>query len=123
MMFSDVHGPHPARTREVILHQAMLFAGLHGRHEVIDFLLKQGADINALVLETDWDATCLQRVCRHTTNKSVSIGAMERKRISTVKFLLDHGATVDTTAEKCARDSEYDKIASLLHEYEAGEET
>ena len=114
MMFSDVHGPHPQRTREVILHQAMLFASLHGRHEVMEFLLEQGADIDALVLESDWDATCLQRVCCHTADKGISSETMDTRRLATAEFLLDHGATVDKTAQNCARRSGYEKILALL---------
>ncbi len=127
MMFWDLHGPvgHVERTREVILRQAMLFASLHARHDVIDYLLAQGADINALVLETDVDATCLHRVCSYTPGKTDSVEAVEARRVHTVKFLLDRGADVTVvdgthgaTAEQWAERAGFKEAAAQLSEYE-----
>jgi hypothetical protein len=49
------------RTRENILSQALCFAAIHGRLEVADFLLSQGADINAIVPALDSQATVLHQ--------------------------------------------------------------
>jgi hypothetical protein len=48
-----------ARTRPNILSQALCFACVHNRLEVVNFLLAQGADINAIVPCLDMKATVL----------------------------------------------------------------
>ena len=50
------------RTRPNILSQALCFACVHNRLEVVDFVLAQGADINAIVPGLDMKATVLHRV-------------------------------------------------------------
>ena len=74
------------RTRPNILSQALCFACVHNRLEVADFLLAQGADINAIVPGLDMKATVLHRVA--TAN-----GRFTRPEIETaIRFLLDRGA-------------------------------
>jgi ankyrin repeat protein len=74
------------RTRPNILSQALCFACTHFRLEVADFLLAQGADIDAIVPGLDMKATVLHRVA--TGN-----GRWTRAQIETgVRFLLDRGA-------------------------------
>ena len=74
------------RTRPNILSQALCFACVHNRLEVVDFVLAQGADINAIVPGLDMKATVLHRVA--TAN-----GRFTRPEIETaIRFLLDRGA-------------------------------
>ena len=74
------------RTHPNILSQALFFACLHNRLEVADFLLTQGADINAIVPGLDMKATVLHRVA--TAN-----GRFTRSEIETaIRFLLDRRA-------------------------------
>ena len=44
------------RTRQNILSQALCFASTHGRREVVEFLLSQGADAGAIVPGLDYDS-------------------------------------------------------------------
>jgi hypothetical protein len=65
---------------------ALCFACVHNRLEVADFLLAQGADINAIVPGLDMKATVLQRV-------ATADGRFTRSQIETaIRFLLDRGA-------------------------------
>src|SRR3984893_8881995 len=74
------------RTRPNILSQALCFACIHNRLEVADFLLAQGADINAIVPGLDMKATVLHRV-------ATADGRFTRSQIETAtRFLLDRGA-------------------------------
>ena len=74
------------RRRSNILSQALYFACLHHRFEVADFLLTQGADINAIVPGLDMKATVLHRV-------ATAHGRFTRSQIETaIRFLLDRGA-------------------------------
>jgi uncharacterized protein len=74
------------RTRPNILSQALYFACVHNRLEVADFLLAQGADINAIVPGLDMRATVLHRV-------ATAKGRRTHAEIETaVRFLLDRGA-------------------------------
>ena len=74
------------RTRPNILSQALCFACVHNRLEVADFLLAQGADINAIVPGLDMKATVLHRV-------ATADGRFTRSQIETaIRFLLDRGA-------------------------------
>ena len=74
------------RTRPNIVSQALCFACVHNRLAVADFLLAQGADINAIVPGLDMKATVLHRVA--TAN-----GHFTRSEIETaIRFLLDRGA-------------------------------
>jgi len=83
------------RTRPNILSQALYFACVHKRLEVADFLLAQGADINAIVPGLDTKATVLHRVA--TAN-----GRFTRSEIDTaIRFLLNRGA------DPAIRDEEY----------------
>jgi hypothetical protein len=73
------------RTRPNILSQALCFACVHNRLEVADFLLAQGADINAIVPGLDMKATVLHRV-------ATAHGRFTRSQIETaIRFLLDRG--------------------------------
>jgi ankyrin repeat protein len=74
------------RTRPNILSQALCFACVHNRLEMADFLLAQGADINAIVPGLDMKATVLHRV-------ATAEGRFTRSQIETaIRFLLDRGA-------------------------------
>jgi ankyrin repeat protein len=75
-----------ARTRPNILSQALCFACVHNRLETANFLLTQGADINAIVPGLDMKATVLHRV-------ATADGRFTRAQIETaIGFLLDRGA-------------------------------
>ncbi|MBV8411781.1 MAG: ankyrin repeat domain-containing protein [Alphaproteobacteria bacterium] len=74
------------RTRANILSQALCFACTHHRLEVADYLLAQGADINAIVPGLDMKATVLHRAATGTGRWT---GAEIR---TVVRFLLDRGA-------------------------------
>src|SRR5258708_2464981 len=74
------------RTRPNILSQALCFACVHNRLEVADFLLAQGADINAIVPGLDMKATVLHRV-------ATADGRFTRSHIETaLRFLLPPAA-------------------------------
>jgi uncharacterized protein len=74
------------RTRPNILSQALCFACVHNRLEVADFLLAQGADINAIVPGLDMKATVLHRVAS-------ADGRFTRSQIeAAIPLLLDRGA-------------------------------
>ena len=74
------------RTRPNILSQALYFACVHNQIEVVDFLLAQGADINAIVPGLDMKATVLHRV-------ATADGRFTRLQTeATIRFLLDRGA-------------------------------
>src|SRR6202045_2393550 len=74
------------RTRPNILSQGLCFACVRNRLKLTDFLLAQGADINAIVPGLDMKATVLHRVA--TAN-----GRFTRSEVETaIRFLLDRGA-------------------------------
>ena len=74
------------RTRPNILSQALCFACVHNRLGVADFLLAQGADINAIVPGLDVKATVMHRVA--TAQGRFTRSQSERA----IRFLLEHGA-------------------------------
>lgn len=74
------------RTRPNILSQALCFACVHNQLEVANFLLAQGADINAIVPGLDMKATVLHRVA--TADGRFSPSQIE----AAIRFLLDRGA-------------------------------
>jgi hypothetical protein len=77
------------RTRRNVLSQALYFACVHGRLDAADFLLSQGADVNAIVPGLDSRATVLHLiVARDETD-------------DTIRFLLARGADPEL------RDEEY----------------
>jgi ankyrin repeat protein len=82
------------RTPENILSQALYFACTHNRLDVAEFLLSQGADINAIVPGLDFKATVLHRVATldfggPAATSKTALGA------PAIQFLLDHGASVE----------------------------
>jgi hypothetical protein len=72
------------RTRANVLSQALYYACIHNELEVAEFLLSQGADINAIVPGLDIKATILHRVA--------ALGVIE-PRLRILEFLLNHGAS------------------------------
>ena len=72
------------RTRANILSQALCFACVHQRFEVADFLLAQGADINAIVPGLDSRATILHRAAS----------------LESARFLLARGASLTILDEE-----------------------
>ena len=77
------------RTRENVLSQALYFACTHGKLDVADSLLLQGAAIDAIVPGLDFKATVLHRIA------SMDAGGRRPTRWKMeeiVRFLLDHGA-------------------------------
>jgi hypothetical protein len=104
------------RTRPNILSQALYFACRNGRLETTEFLLSQGADINAIVPGLDARATILHWMA------SSSHGESDLRVIS---FLLDHGANPTIrdeghheTALGWARYCRRDDVVNLLMAYE-----
>jgi ankyrin repeat protein len=98
------------RTRPNILSQALYFACVLKKLEVADFLLAQGADINAIVPGLDVRATVLHR-----------IATMDARDGSVIRFLLARGANPEIrdldyrrTPEDWARYYKRDEIATLL---------
>ena len=98
------------RTRPNILSQAFYFACVNGKLDVADFLLSQGAEINAIVPGLDANATVLHRVA-----------TMDAGAEHVVRFLLARGADpsirdaeFDATPGDWARYHKRDTIADLL---------
>jgi len=73
------------RTPANILSQALYYACIHNELQVAEFLLSQGADINAIVPGLDIQATILHRVA--------ALGVIE-PRTRVLNFLLEHGASL-----------------------------
>lgn len=69
------------RTRSNVLSQALYFACVNKRLEAAEYLLVQGAEINAIVPGLDCRVTVLHRMA-----------TMERYGDVVVRFLLEHGA-------------------------------
>ncbi len=76
------------RTRANVLSQALCFACTHVRLDVADFLLAQGAPINAIVPGLDARVTVLHRVVSMDLGGGNVPGKMER----VVRFLVERGA-------------------------------
>jgi ankyrin repeat protein len=98
------------RTRPNILSQAFYFACVNGKLDVADFLLSQGAEINAIVPGLDVKATVLHR-----------IATMDAAAEHVVRFLLLRGADpsirdpdYDSTPEDWARHHKRHTMADLL---------
>jgi ankyrin repeat protein len=96
------------RTRRNILSQSFYFACFHSRFESADFLLSQGADINAIVPGLDFGATVLHRIAY-------------AGRVAVIRFLLDRGADPEildeehqSTAIGWARYAKRDDVVELL---------
>jgi ankyrin repeat protein len=90
------------RTRGNILSQALYFACIHNELEVAEFLLAQGADINAIVPGLDIKATVLHRVAAlGIIGDDRSSAAPIESRAAIIQFLLERGASLS------ARDGEY----------------
>jgi ankyrin repeat protein len=84
------------RTRENILSQALLYACLHDRLVVAEYLIQQGAHVNALVPDLgEKEFTVLHRVA-NTGNFGATADPrdVESQRLGAVNFLLEHGADV-----------------------------
>jgi hypothetical protein len=97
------------RTRENILSQALCFTAIHGRLEAAEFLLSQGADINAIVPGLDSRATVLHQIATRKDGAPVA------------RFLLARGANPGirdehhhATPADWARYFKNDDLASLL---------
>jgi ankyrin repeat protein len=69
------------RTRRNILSQALYFACVHQRLEVADFLLAQGAEINAIVPGLDSRATVLHQMVYQNASE-----------LAALRFLVERGA-------------------------------
>jgi hypothetical protein len=71
------------RTRPNILSQSLYFACRNNRIEAAEFLLSQGADINAIVPGLDARAIILHWIASSSHSDA---------SLSLIRFLLDHGA-------------------------------
>ena len=78
------------RTRENILSQALLYACLHDRLKVAEYLIQQGVDVNALVPDIgEKEFTVLHRVAntgnfrRHRGSERCRVSAVRRREIPT----------------------------------------
>ena len=80
------------RTRRNILSQALYFACVHSKVDVADFLLSQGADINAIVPGLDVRATVLHR-----------IATIDAHGYTVIRFLLARGASPEIRDEQYHR--------------------
>ncbi|HET7132333.1 MAG TPA: ankyrin repeat domain-containing protein, partial [Gammaproteobacteria bacterium] len=80
------------RTRANVLSQALYFACTHGRLDVAEFLLAQGAEIDAVVPGLDYRGTVLHRVVQLGV-----AGPVNAERV--VRFLHAHGASLDARDE------------------------
>ena len=80
------------RTRRNILSQALYFACVHSKVDVADFLLSQGADINAIVPGLDVRATVLHRMA-----------TMDAYGYTVIRFLLARGASPEIRDEQYHR--------------------
>ena len=84
------------RTCKNILSQALLYACLHDRLEAADYLIRQGADVNALVPDLgEREFTVMHRLA-NTGNFGATADPrdVEIQRLGAVNFLLEHGADV-----------------------------
>ena len=97
------------RTRQNVLSQSLYFACVHKRLDVADFLLAQGANINAMVPGLDSRATVLHRIASMDAREDV------------IRFLLARGADPEVRDEEYhatpadwARYHKRDEIANLL---------
>jgi ankyrin repeat protein len=80
------------RTRPNILSQALYFACVHNKLDAADFLLSQGADINAIVPGLDVRATVLHRMA-----------TMDAHGDTVIRFLLAGGANPEICDEQYHR--------------------
>lgn len=95
---AKVHGESPfrcERTRANVLSQALYFACSHGRLDVAEYLLAQGAAIDAIVPGLDYRGTVLHRVA------SLDVGGRRLPWTveQVVRFLHAHGANLDARDE------------------------
>ena len=118
------------RTRENILSQALLYACLHDRLETAEYLIRQGADVNALAPDLgEGEFTVLHRLA-NTGNFGATADPrdVESQRLGAVNFLLEHGADVairdpefKATPLQWAKHFGCESIAEILQEHsEAG---
>jgi hypothetical protein len=101
------------RTRQNIVNQAFYFACVNGKLEVADYLLSQGAEVNAIIPGLDVNATVLHRIA------SINAGA---ERV--IRFLLARGADPSVrddyhraTPADWARYYKLDVVADLLESH------
>ena len=115
--------PHrEKRTRHLVMHQALLFATLHGRLDAAALLLDRGASPSALVPGTDIGATCLHRLSALGSFGSTgNVDEIQEWRLPTIKFLLDHGADPNVRDDRAgstpldwALRSKADRVAAVL---------
>ena len=114
------------RTRENILSQALLYACLHDRLAVAEYLIQQSADVNALVPDLgEKEFTVLHRMA-NTGNFGATADPrdVESRRLGAVTFLLEHGADVTIrdpefkgTALQWAQHFGSDRIAEILDKH------
>jgi ankyrin repeat protein len=84
------------RTRANVLSQALYFACLHGRLDVVDYLLEQGADVNREVpgMSPSLAGTPLHALSSMSFGAAGDPLAIEQRRLPTMRFLLERGASV-----------------------------
>jgi hypothetical protein len=76
------------RTRRNIVNQSLYYACAHGRLEIAEFLISQGAEINVIVPGLDSRITILHRLALMNTQCWTGPPTLEQ----VARFLLDHGA-------------------------------
>ena len=122
---TESNRPHNApRTHALILQQALMFACVHGRLEVAEYLIEQGADPSAIVTGLDVNCTAMHRLAElGTYGPSTTRAEVEALRLPAVELLLTHGydrAVTDVqhhaTALQWAEHSGAEQIAALLRE-------
>ena len=118
------------RTRENILSQALLYACLHDRLETADYLIRQGADVNALVPDLgEREFTVLHRLANTGNFGATAVPRdVESQRLGAVNFLLEHGADVairdpefKATPLQWAKHFGRERIAEILGEHSEAE--
>ena len=122
---TESNRPHNApRTHVLILQQALMFACVHGRLEVAEYLIEQGADPSAIVTGLDVNCTAMHRLAElGTYGPSTTRAEVEALRLPAVELLLTHGydrAVTDVqhhaTALQWAEHNGAEQIAALLRE-------
>jgi ankyrin repeat protein len=95
---TEADQPHNApRTTELILQQALMFACLHGRQEVVEFLLGKGADPSRIITGLDVNCAVMHKLASvDTFGATRKREETEELRLPMVRFLLECGYDRDT---------------------------
>ena len=95
---TEADQPHNApRTTELILQQALMFACLYGRQEVVEFLVGKGADPSRIITGLDVNCAVMHKLASvDTFGATRKREETEELRLPMVRFLLECGYDRDT---------------------------